>query len=86
MHDADRLPNGNTLVTLRSLNEVVLELDRDGKVVWELTRPELAERRRPPAQRPHAGRREHSRCASSIRSGNEVWKKDMSWAVEVNRY
>ncbi len=34
--DADRLPNGNTLVT-DTLNERVVEVDEDGEVVWSTT-------------------------------------------------
>ena len=43
-HDADRLPNGNTIVA------------------------------------------ENTRVREFDRYGNEVWKKEMTWAVEVNRY
>ena len=35
VHDADRLPNGNTLITLRT-SQRVIEVDRNGKVVFEL--------------------------------------------------
>jgi len=34
--DADRLPNGNTLVT-DTMNERVLEVDRQGRVVWSVS-------------------------------------------------
>ncbi|MEZ6036827.1 MAG: hypothetical protein R3F29_05070 [Planctomycetota bacterium] len=83
-HDADRLPNGNTLVTLRNKGSV-LELDRDGKVVFELnglSSPSDADRL------PNGNTivAENLRVREFDRHGNEVWKKDMTWAVEVNRY
>ncbi|MFK7739434.1 MAG: hypothetical protein AB8H80_03855 [Planctomycetota bacterium] len=83
-HDADRLPNGNTLVTLRNKG-VVVELDRDGKVVFELTglsSPSDADRL------PNGNTivAENTRAREFDRHGSEVWKKDMTWAVEVNRY
>ena len=83
-HDADRLPNGNTLVTLRNKG-CVLEVDRDGKTVWELTglsSPSDADRL------PNGNTivAENTRVREFDRHGNEVWKKDMTWAVEVNRY
>ncbi|MFY9340968.1 MAG: hypothetical protein WAT39_00670 [Planctomycetota bacterium] len=83
-HDADRLPNGNTLVTLRNKGSV-LELDRDGKVVFELqglSSPSDADRL------PNGNTlvAENQRVREFDRRGNEVWKKEMTWAVEVNRY
>ncbi len=84
VHDADRLPNGNTLVTLRNKG-VVQEIDRDGKVVWELTglsSPSDADR----LPNGHTLVAENTRVREFDRRGNEVWKKDMTWAVEVNRY
>ncbi len=83
-HDADRLPNGNTLVTLRNKG-CVFELDRDGKVVFELqnlSSPSDADRL------PNGNTlvAENTRVREFDRRGNEIWKKDMTWAVEVNRY
>ena len=83
-HDADRLPNGNTLVTLRNKG-VVLEIDRDGKIVFELSglsSPSDADRL------PNGNTlvAENTRVREFDRHGNEVWKKEMTWAVEVNRY
>ena len=83
-HDADRLPNGNTLVTLRNKG-AVLEIDRDGKVVFELTglsSPSDADRL------PNGNTivAENTRVREFDRHGNVVWKKEMTWAVEVNRY
>ena len=83
-HDADRLPNGNTLVTLRNKGAVI-EFDRDGKVVWELqglSSPSDADRL------PNGNTivAENTRVREFDRRGNEVWKKEMTWAVEVNRY
>jgi len=83
-HDADRLPNGNTLVTLRNKG-VVVEVDREGKVVWELTglsSPSDADR----LPNGHTIVAENTRVREFDRRGTEVWKKDMTWAVEVNRY
>ena len=83
-HDADRLPNGNTLVTLRNKG-AVMELDRDGKVVFELTglsSPSDADRL------PNGNTivAENTRVREFDRHGTEIWQKEMTWAVEVNRY
>lgn len=83
-HDADRLPNGNTLVTLRNKG-TVMEIDRDGKIVFELSglsSPSDADRL------PNGNTivAENTRVREFDRHGNEVWKKEMTWAVEVNRY
>jgi hypothetical protein len=83
-HDADRLPNGNTLVTLRNKG-CVLEFDRDGKVVWELqglSSPSDADRL------PNGNTlvAENTRVREFDRRGNVVWQKEMTWAVEANRY
>ncbi|MBL8735197.1 MAG: aryl-sulfate sulfotransferase [Planctomycetes bacterium] len=82
-HDADRLPNGNTLVTLRNKNSVV-EVDRDGKVVSELTGllgPSDADRL------PNGNTlvAESHQVREFDPRGVEVWKKEMTWAVEVCR-
>ncbi len=83
-HDADRLPNGNTLVTLRNKG-TVLEVDRNGKVIFELSglsSPSDADRL------PNGNTlvAENTRVREFDRHGNEVWQKEMTWAVEVNRY
>jgi hypothetical protein len=83
-HDADRLPNGNTLVTLRNKG-TVMEIDRDGKIVFELSglsSPSDADRL------PNGNTivAENTRVREFDRHGNEIWKKEMTWAVEVNRY
>ncbi len=83
-HDADRLPSGNTLVTLRNKGSVV-EIDRDGRIVFEITglsSPSDADRL------PNGNTlvAENTRVREFDRRGNEVWKKEMTWAVEVNRY
>ena len=83
-HDADRLPNGNTLVTLRSKGSV-LELDRDGKVVWELTglvSPSDADRL--PNGNTLVAEKDFVR--EFDRRKNIVWKKEVNWAIEANRY
>jgi len=84
VHDADRLPNGNTLVTLRNKG-VVMEVDRDGKTIWQLqglSSPSDADR----LPNGHTLVAENTRVREFDRRGNEVWKKEMTWAVEVNRY
>ena len=83
-HDADRLPDGNTLITLRNKG-VVMEIDRDGKVVFELkglSSPSDADRL------PNGNTlvAENSRVCEFDKAGKEVWKKEMTWAVEANRY
>ena len=83
-HDADRLPNGNTMVTLRNKGAVV-EIDRDGTVVWELTglnSPSDADR----LPNGHTLVAENNCAREFDRRNNEVWRKEMTWAVEVNRY
>lgn len=84
VHDADRLPNGNTLITLRSKCSVI-EVDRDGKVVWELNNlssPSDADR----LPNGHTLVAENTQVREFDRRGNVVWRKEMTWAVEVNRY
>jgi hypothetical protein len=83
-HDADRLPNGNTLITLRNKGQVI-EVDRDGNVVFELnglSSPSDADRL------PNGNTlvAENTRAREFDRRGNEVWRKEMTWAVEANRY
>ncbi|MAD32837.1 MAG: hypothetical protein CMJ88_03660 [Planctomycetes bacterium] len=83
-HDADRLPNGNTLVTLRNKG-AVLEIDRNGNVIFELSglsSPSDADRL------PNGNTivAENTQVREFDRHGNEVWQKEMTWAVEVNRY
>ncbi|MCC7397463.1 MAG: hypothetical protein IT455_10410 [Planctomycetes bacterium] len=83
-HDADRLPNGNTLITLRNKGQVV-EVDRDGKIVWQLdglSSPSDADRL--PNGNTLVAENLHAR--EFDRRGNEVWKKEMTWSVEANRY
>ena len=83
-HDADRLPNGNTLVTLRSKGSV-LEIDRDYKVIWELTglvSPSDADRL--PNGNTVVAEKDFVR--EFDRRKNVVWKKEVNWAIEANRY
>ncbi len=84
VHDADRLPNGNTLITLRSKGSVI-EVDRDGKTVWELnglSSPSDADR----LPNGHTLVAENTQVREFDRRKNVVWRKEMTWAVEVNRY
>jgi hypothetical protein len=83
-YDADRLANGNTLITLRNLGKVV-EVDRSGKVVWQiehLNTPSDADRL------PNGNTivAENLAVREFDRNGNVVWKREVTWAVEVNRY
>ena len=84
VHDADRLPNGNTLLTIRMLNEV-REIDPSGKTVMtlkNLSSPSDADRL------PNGNTiiAENGFIRVFDRHGNEVWRKTITWAVEVNRY
>ncbi|MEQ1631430.1 MAG: hypothetical protein ABL997_03590 [Planctomycetota bacterium] len=83
-HDADRLPNGNTLITLRSKGSV-LEVDREGKVVWELealNSPSDADR----LPNGHTIVSENGVVREFDRRKNVVWRREVNWAVEANRY
>lgn len=84
VHDADRLPNGNTLLTIRMLNEV-REVDPSGKTVMtlkDLSSPSDADRL------PNGNTlvAENGCIREFDRRGREVWRKAITWAVEVNRY
>lgn len=83
-HDVDRLPNGNTLVTLRNRGEV-RELDDRGKVVWQLTEldhPSDADR----LANGNTLVAENGRVREFDRDGKVVWQRTATWAVEANRY
>jgi hypothetical protein len=84
VHDADRLPNGNTLITLREARRVI-EIDREGTVVFELknlNNPSDADRL------PNGNTlvAENGMVREFDRGGLEVWRQEVSWAVEANRY
>ena len=84
IHDADRLPNGNTLIVLRTLNRVI-EIDADGNEVFRLDHlnaPSDADRL------PNGNTliAENNMVREFDRTGKQVWKVEMTWAVEVNRY
>jgi hypothetical protein len=84
VHDADRLPNGNTLITLRTVNRVV-ELDRDGKEVFRLDKlnsPSDADR----LANGNTLVAENQMVREFDPQGKEVWRREMTWAVEINRY
>lgn len=84
VHDADRLPNGNTLITLRSKGSV-LEVDRDGSVVWELSglvSPSDADR----LPNGHTLVSENGTVREFDRKKQVVWRREVNWAVEANRY
>jgi hypothetical protein len=81
VHDADRLPNGNTLITSRSLGTVV-EVDRAGTIVFTLSglnSPSDADRL------PNGNTlvAENGGVREFDRRGNVVWKLPAAWAVEV---
>lgn len=83
-HDADRLPNGNTLVTLRNKGAVI-EVDPAGHVVWKLeglSSPSDADRL------PNGNTivAENKQVREFDASGKDVYRKEMTWAVEVGRY
>lgn len=90
VHDADRLPNGHTLVTLRGTGGgnrggEVRELDREGKLVWSLKDLEAPS----DADRLPNGNTlvaENKRVREYDPSGKVVWERPMTWAVEANRY
>jgi hypothetical protein len=82
-HDADRLPTGNTLVTLRNAGAVV-ELDPKGEVVWKLeglSSPSDADRL------PNGNTlvAENTRVSEFDSKQKVVWRKEVTWAVEVCR-
>lgn len=84
VHDADRLPNGNTLVTLRTKGSVI-EVDKEGKVVWQLdnlSSPSDADR----LPNGNTVVAENNQVREFDRHGNQIWRREMTWAVEVNRY
>ena len=71
-------------MTLRNKGAVI-EIDRNGKVVFELSglsSPSDADRL------PNGNTivAENTRVREFDRHGNETWQKEMTWAVEVNRY
>ncbi len=83
-HDAERLPNGNTLITLRTVSRVV-EVDPAGVEVFAidgLNAPSDADRL------PNGNTlvAENTAVREFDRNGNVVWQKQMTWAVEANRY
>jgi hypothetical protein len=72
------------LITLRSPGDV-LEVDRDGKVVWKLEKlksPSSAERL------PNGNTlvAENSAVREFDPQGAVVWKQQMTWAVSARRY
>jgi hypothetical protein len=84
VHDADRLPNGNTLITLRNAGKVI-EVDPTGAVVWELTglsSPSDADRL------PNGNTlvAENTQVREFDADKQVVWRAEMTWAVEANRY
>lgn len=82
--DADRLPNGNTLVTLQT-KRAVLEYSPDGRVVFridDLEGPSDADR----LPNGHTLVAESGQIREFDRTGKVVWRCEVPWAVEVNRY
>ena len=84
VHDADRLPNGNTLITQRTLGRVI-EVDRDGEILSSiegLNSPSDADRL------PNGNTlvAENGTVREFDRDGQEARKLEITWAVEVNRY
>jgi len=84
VHDAERLANGNTLITLRSAGKVI-EVDRRGLVVWELnglSSPSDADR----LPNGHTLVAENTQVREFDAGKQVVWRHEMTWAVEANRY
>ena len=84
VHDADRLPNGNTLITLR-MDHKVIEVDPAGNVVFSiegLDSPSDADR----LPNGHTLVAENGKVREFDRQGKVVWERQVMWAVEVNRY
>ncbi|MHC4515796.1 MAG: HEAT repeat domain-containing protein [Planctomycetota bacterium] len=84
VHDADRLPNGNTLLTIRMLN-LVREVDPSGKTVMEirdLSAPSDADR----LPNGHTIVAENGQIREFDKDGKQVGRIATTWAVEANRY
>ncbi len=84
VHDADRLPNGNTLITLREAQKVI-EVDRVGAIVFtleNLSHPSDADRL------PNGNTlvAENGMAREYDPQGREVWRREATWPVEVQRY
>jgi hypothetical protein len=84
VHDADRLPNGNTLITLRNANRVI-EVDAAKREVFRLDNlvaPSDADRL------PNGNTlvAENGMVREFDPSGAVVWRKEVTWSVEANRY
>ena len=82
--DARLLPGGRVLIAERNAN-VVSERDTTGKVLWRQAIPggAIAADRLPNGNTLVA---ENNAVREFDRHGNVVWKKEMTWAVEANRY
>jgi hypothetical protein len=87
--DAKILPNGNYLITEFSVSRVT-ERTKDGRVVCTTGGPNMDKLKNPyDANRLPNG---HTLVAQNgvlqefDRQGNVVWEKEMTWAVEANRY
>ena len=81
---ADRLPNGNTLITLYKPAKVI-EVTPKGKVVWELeglTRPFDADR----LPNGHTLVGQIGEVAEYDAKGKRIWSTKMTYATEVGRY
>jgi len=84
VHDAKRLADGNTLITLR-LKGQVIEVDPKGKTVWKLDNLNSpSDALRLPNGNTLVA--EHKQVREFDPKGNEVWTKPMTWAVSVKRY
>jgi hypothetical protein len=84
IHDAERLPSGNTLITLRHLQKVV-EVDATGKVVWEktgLSSPSDADR----LANGNTLVSEYQMLREFDPTGKEVARTRFEWVAEAERY
>lgn len=84
LFDADRLANGNTLITERGANRVI-EVDPTGQIVLEITglnAPSDADR----LPNGHTVVGENGAVREFDRQGRQVAEISTNWVVEVNRY
>lgn len=82
--DTDRLDNGNTLIA-DVLADRVIEVDPNGVIVWEaMNLPNIHDADRLPNGNTLVA--ENGMVREFDPQGKEVWKLEMTWAVEINRY
>ena len=78
-------PSQGALVTIETEDGSVIEVDRDGKVVWELSglvSPSDADR----LPNGNTVVSEKDQVREFDRRKNVIWRKEVNWALESNRY